>query len=196
MMRQLPLLLIVGLAAGSLCACANERTSVQKTAPETAPRADAQIAERNNAASLLANLLGDEKNLSKLLIIKGNTEELGKLVKELSKTAGAGSDQLEKLAKQDKTLDLHAERLPPGEKAAREAESKTSEYRLLHSSGRAFELNVLLTQIQALDYGAHLAKIAADTSSSPEEAREFHALNIQLNNLYDQAVGKLRATTK
>jgi hypothetical protein len=177
------------LAAGLYCGHAN----AQKSAPPSAAPDKSKIEVRNNAASLLADLLGDEKNVSKILIIKRNSAELGRLIKAISKTAGDGAEQLEMLAKNDKTLNLHTLQLPPGEIATRAAMSKTREHELLFSSGEKFELNLLLTQTTALDYGSHLAKIAADNSSSPEQQRKFHSLDVALNALFQQVVAKLRA---
>jgi hypothetical protein len=177
------------LAGGLLCGHAN----AQKSAPPNAAPDKSKIEVRNNAASLLADLLGDEKNVSKLLIIKRNSAELGRLIKSISKTAGDGAEQLETLAKNDSTLNLHALQLPPGEIATRAAMSKTREHELLFSSGEKFELHLLLTQTTALDYGSHLAKIAGDNSSSPEQQRKFHSLDVALNALFQQVVAKLRA---
>jgi hypothetical protein len=162
------------LAAGLFCGHAN----AQKSAPPNAAPDKSKIEVRNNAASLLADLLGDEKNVSKILIIKRNSAELGRLIKAISKTADDGAEQLEALAKNDTTLNLHALQLPPGEIATRAAMSKTKEHELIFSSGEKFELNLLLTQTEALDYGSHLAKIAAENSSSPEQQRKFHSLDV------------------
>jgi hypothetical protein len=151
-----------------------------------------KIEVRNNAASLLADLLGDEKNVSKLLIIKHGSPETEQLIKTISKTADDGAKQLEALTKIDNALKLDAMQLPPGEKATREAESKTEEHALLFSSGAKFELNLLLTQAQALGYGSHLAKVAADNSSAPEAQREFHALETSLNDLHERVVARMR----
>jgi hypothetical protein len=167
--------------------------NAQKSAPPNATPHKSKIEVRNNAASLLADLLGDEKNVSKILIIKRTSAELGRLIKAISKTAGDGAEQLESLAKNDTTLNLHALQLPPGEPATRAAMSKTREHELLFSSGEKFELNLLLTQTTALDYGSHLAKIAAENSSSPEQQQNFHLLDIALNTLFQQVVATLRA---
>jgi hypothetical protein len=175
--------------AGVFCGHANAR----KSAPPVPGADESKIEVRNNAASLLADLLGDEKNVSKILIIKHNSAELGKLMKAISKTAGDGSEHLETLAKNDPTLNLHALQLPPGEIATRAAISKTKEHELLFSSGEKFELKLLLTQTNALDYGSHLAKIAAENSSSPEQQRKFHSLDVALNALLQQVIAKLRA---
>jgi hypothetical protein len=158
------------------------------------PAADASKAEvRNNAASLLADLLGKDKNVSKILIIKRNSAEFGKLIKSISKAADDGEKQLQALAKADPTLSLHALQLPPGEEAARAADGKATEHELLSSSGPVFEFNLLLSQAQALNYASNLAKVAADNSSSPDQSRVFNQLNVSLANLYKQVIARMRA---
>jgi hypothetical protein len=170
-------------------------------AAETVPRAgaaddskDANKTEvRNNAASLLADLFHEEKEVDKVLIIKHNSAAFGELIKSISKTAADGENKLEELAKNDKTLNLHALELPPGEKATRAAISKTKEHEMLFSTGETFRLNLLLSQTDALDYGSHLAKIAAENSSSPEQQKGFHALDVALKNLFNRVVQRIRA---
>lgn len=180
-------LLALGFAAALLCGSC----IAQKASP---PAADAgKIAVRNNAASLLADLLGNDKNIAKILVIKHGSAEMERLIRTISKTAGDGEKQLEALAKSDPTLNLHALDLPPGEAAARAAGSKLTEHELLSSSGAAFEFSLLLTQTQALSYGSHLAQIAAANSSLPEQARAFHSLDVALNALYRQVVARMRA---
>jgi hypothetical protein len=152
-----------------------------------------KVETRNNAASLLADLFHEEKNVDKILIIKHNSESFSQLVKAISKTAADGEGKLEELAKDDKTLNLHALELPPGEKATRAAISKTKEKEMVFTSGETFRLNLMLSQTDALDYGSHLAKIAAENSSSPEQRREFHALDVKLNNLFHRVVARIRA---
>ena len=147
---------------------------------------------RNNAASLLYDLMGNEKNVGKILIIKRNSEEVGQLIKKISETSAETEKQLEQLETNDPSLDLRAIQLPPGEKAARGAVAKTKEHELLFSFGREFEFNLLLTQAEALNYGWHLAKIAAENSSSPEEVQEFAAMSHAMEKLYHQVVGQMQ----
>jgi hypothetical protein len=182
-------LLMFCLVAGLFCGHANGKKSAS---PNAAPD-KGKIEVRNNAASLLADLLGNEKNVSKVLIIKHNSAEIGRLIKAISKTASNGAEQLEMLAKNDPTVNLHALQLPPGEIATRAAMSKTMAHELLFTSGEKFELHLLLTQTTALDYGSHLAKIASENSSSPEQERRFHSLNVALDALLQQVVARLRA---
>jgi hypothetical protein len=196
--RLTTLLLIVCLAIEFSCAYANAHDAVPRIASAThdekkddkeAQKLDA----RNNAASLLADLLGDEKNVGKLLIVKHSSPATKQLIEAISKTADDGGKQLNLLAKSDNALKLDATQLPPGEKDARDDESKTKEHQLLFSSGVTFEFNLLLTQAQALSYGSHLAKVAADNSSAPEAQREFHSLETSLNSLYERVVARMRA---
>ena len=78
--------------------------------------------------------------------------------------AAAQGKLLDQLTNADPGLNLHAMNLPPGEQAARYAEAKSKEHELLLSSGPHFEFNLLLTQAEALNYGWHLAKVAAENA--------------------------------
>ena len=152
-----------------------------------------RVAVCNNAASLLHDLLGQEKNVSKILLIKKKAPAFEKLIKDISKTADDGEKQLDHFAKDNPALDLHQMRLPPGEVAAREAQSKAEEHTLLAAKNETFEFDLLLTQAQALDYGSHLAGVAAENSTIPGEERGFNALETDLNGLYVQVIAEMRA---
>jgi hypothetical protein len=151
---------------------------------------------RNNAASLLADLLGQEARLSKILFIKHPPAAVGQLLKAISKTAGDGHDKIQALAKSDTTLNLQAMQLPPGEVAARAADAKSEEHELLSSSGTKFAFAVLLTQDQAMGYGMNLAKVAADNASSADESKVFQSLNTSMGSLRQQVLTQLRALPK
>jgi hypothetical protein len=178
------------LFAGLLfCGCAH----YENKQPVNATAAVAKkIEARNNAASLLYQLVGEEKNISKILIIKGNSEELGRLIKAISKAAADSEKRLESLASNNLDLNLHSIELPQGERETRDAVATTEEHELFFSSGKEFAFNLLLTQAQALNYGWHLAKIAAENSSRPEEVQEFTATSQIMKNLYDQVIAQMR----
>jgi hypothetical protein len=148
---------------------------------------------RNNASSLLAQLLDQEKNVSLILIIKHGSRELSGLIKTISTAAADGAKRLKGLAQDDPTLDLTRQELPAGEKASRDAVGKTAEHDLLLSSGADFEFTLLLTQAQALNYGSHLAKVAADNSSDPGEADAFLTMSRTLNQLLTQVKAMMRS---
>jgi hypothetical protein len=142
--------------------------------------------------ALLDELLNDEKNLSKILIIKRESPDLKRLVKDISEAAGKGAKLLKTLAKEDSGLELARTDLPPGEQAARKEISKTKQHQLLHSKETEFEFQLLLTQDEALNYGAHLALVAAENEPQPGHAREISALAAQLRGLLERVLEMLR----
>jgi hypothetical protein len=162
------------------------------TEGQTGKAAD-KVQVRNNAASLLAQLLDEEKNVSKVLIIKHGSRELSGLIEAISTAAADGAKRLKGLAQDDPTLDLGRKDLPAGEKASRDAEGKSEEYDLLLSSGADFEFTLLLTQAQALNYGSHLAKVAADNSSDHEEASALLTMSRTLDQLLTQVKAMMRS---
>ncbi|HEV2696230.1 MAG TPA: hypothetical protein VG347_25315 [Verrucomicrobiae bacterium] len=182
--------MMVAVAGLLLGGCASEP---KPAAVESVSSSSKDIAIRNNAVSLLYDLLNDEQNVSKVLIIKRNSAELGRLIKDISKTAAGEKKQLEDMARIDPDLLLHAIELPPGEKATRDSIAKTKEHELLFTSGSQFEFNLLLTQTDALSYGWHLAKIAADNSSRPEEIEQFKMMSQNLKTLDDKVLTRLHS---
>jgi hypothetical protein len=178
------------------CSTTGPASSSSAPAPTTAGHseaADKKMQVRNNASSLLEQLLDQEKNVSKLLIIKHGSRELSGLIKAISTTAADGAKRLKGLAQDDLTLDLTHQELPVGEKASRDALGKTEEYDLLMSSGADFEFTLLLTQAEALNYGSHLAKVAADNSADIKEADTFLTMSRTLDQLLTQVKAMMRS---
>lgn len=176
-----------------LCGC----QSIQKRPGKVPPAGGAEgnnpnLQVRNNALALLSDLMGDEKNVSKILIVKHNSNELGKLIKDISATAGNGAKMIDEFSKSAGGLDLKRLDLPPGEAAARKAISKTKEHLLLSSKDAEFEFQLLLTQTEALNYGAHLAMVVADCETDANRTREFLRLSAQLRELHERVLAMLR----
>jgi hypothetical protein len=177
-------LLVVGLVI-LLTGCAS---SMERPAPVSSSQA-ADL--RNNTYSLLYDLLQDERHLSKLLIIKRESRELKDLVKRISDMAGDGADRLKTMAKTDRSLHLLSVSLPPGEAATRKAIADTKKSLLLGQSGPAFEREVLLTQVEALNYGSHLAGVAAVHDSNRDRASYLSNLSTNFYVLREEALGLL-----
>jgi hypothetical protein len=117
---------------------------------------------------------------------------LGRLVQNIAKTTGRGADLLQSLAKNEPGLNLKATGLPPGEIATRKAIAKLKEDLLLHSKDAEFEFQLLLTQVEALNYGANLAQVAAENEPQADRSHEFLALGAQLRDLHEQVLARLR----
>lgn len=156
------------------------------------PNVDQRLRTRNNCCSALYDLLDQEKDVGKLRLIKAERREVKDLIQDISSRAADGKRRLEQLARRDSTLNLHAAELPPGERATRSAISKSQTGELLLSKGDLFELKLLLTQIEALNYGSHLAQVAADNATGSPQA-DLNRLAGQLHELYERVLALLGA---
>lgn len=122
--------------------------------------------------ALLADLCGDEKDVSKLRFLKRERPALKALLQEIAATNRVAHEALQKFAKEAPTLNLKDMGLPNAEVAARQAISKFKEHAILSSKGKDLELQLLLDQNEALTYGSHLAQVVAQSESEPRR-REF-----------------------
>lgn len=156
---------LVALAAGGalLSGC-------QTSQPSSAvPAQPVHRSSLSQGYSLLFQLLDDESNVSKLLWIKRERPEFGRLIKEISASASAAHKQLSAFAKADPNLSLQLKPLPQIEAQTREAISKAQGKTLLGDKGDALEVDLLVTQLEALNYGANLARVLAQ--AEPNSAR-------------------------
>ncbi len=176
-----PLLASISLVACVLTGC-HSPTATPQSAKSAAP------STRINCYSLLHQLLEDEKKVSHLRFVKQEQNDVKKLVKKISANASAGAQLLEKFAKDDPSIRLNDARLPPGETATREAIAATKKRELLGQTGREFELTLLLSQAQALDYASHLAKVAAENEPHPSRARGLASLSEDMQNLHREVL--------
>jgi hypothetical protein len=155
-----------------------------KSAGQNAPASDL----RNNSYSLLYQLLNDEKDVSKLRFIKREEQDLKVLVRRIATSSRAGARRLEEFAKQDPSLVLTNTQLPPGEVATRKAIAATKKKDLLGQSGEQFEMSLFLSQAEALSYGSHLAKVAAESDTHPYRKHYLESLSAELKDLDHQLV--------
>jgi len=167
-------------------------TGCLSTPPAAVPQ-DEKLRARNNAASLLHTLLGDEKNVGKLLIIKRDREELHRVIKHVASVCDEAHKRLAQWAREDSSLNLRDTALPAAERAARDSASKAKSSELLRASGDEFEFNLLLTQVEALGYAVHLAQVAGANEPQPQRAREFFAIRDQMQQLRDEVLALLKS---
>lgn len=146
----------------------------------------AEKSTRSNCYSLLHELLSQEKNISLLRFIKREHEDVKSLVLKIATQSAAGAKLLEEFARNDPTFNLEDIRLPSGESATRDAISATRKGELLSKKGEDFALTLLLTQTEALNYGAHLAKVAAANEPKPDRASAMSKLSRDLEELYHE----------
>jgi len=141
--------------------------------------------------ALLYDLLGDERNVSKLLIVKRGRPELGVLIKRISNICGEAHEHLEKFAQADPNVDIKDQGLPPAEVETRKQISSTRGKELLADKGKEFELQLLLNQNEALTYGSHLAATLAQGEESSTRAEFLRKLSSDLVQLRRRVVSTL-----
>jgi hypothetical protein len=127
---------------------------------------------RDEGYSLLYTLADKQSNVGKILIIKSASAKVSAEIKEIAQVFSEAKGQLDGFAKEDSGLSFKMSHLPSMEEKTRAAIQSTTTKDLLFSSGKAFELRLLLTQVQALDYASHLANELADQEGNPKR-KEF-----------------------
>ena len=138
----------------------------QSTPPPNAA-APAAPASRHGYA-LLFELLGQEKDVDKLLIVKREREDLRELVGAIAETCGAAYERLVSLGEANPALNLTDAGLPAAEVATREAIAGEKMERLLTESAKEFDLQLALSQLEALTYLTHLVEVLARAEPDPE----------------------------
>jgi hypothetical protein len=181
-------LFVATLACGSLLSgCQSPSATIPSQKIEKTPAQSA----RNNAYSLLHQLLDDEKDVSMLRFIKREHSDVKDLVKKIATTSKAGSKLLEKFAKMDPSLALDHTDLPSGETATRDAIAATKKHALLSQKGDEFELTLLLTQTEALNYAWHLAQVAGENDLQPDRSQALARISDDMKNLYQEVFALL-----
>jgi len=143
--------------------------------------------------ALLYALMSQEKQLSKLLIIKSEREDFGALVQDIADTCERAHERLEELAEADPSLDLADTGLPAVEIDNRKAIQSARTKQLMAASGEEFEIQLMLAQNEALTYSSNLTEVLA--RAEPDEARlEFaRALWRDLRSLQERLWSLVRS---
>lgn len=178
--------------SGTLIACALAVTgcaTVQKVLPITAWR---QARVRNEGYSLLYQLLSQESDAAKLLIIKHADPPIADIIKEIASTCDQARKELEQFHEKDRRLNLEMAHLPEIEQKTRAAIESTVTKQLLFSGGKTFEVRFLFTQAEAMNYVAHLAKVLHDQEANPVRQEFLTTLSERCTTLHDRAMGLLK----
>lgn len=145
-----------------------------------------------NGYALLYDLFSDEKDVSLLRFIKSEQPELKTLMLDISRVAGEAHQRLEEFGKADPKLNLKNEGLPLAELAARKSISTQKIRTLLHSKGNEFQLHLLLSQNEALVYGANLCQVTAASETDSTRANFLRETADRLLGLDSRVLDLLR----
>jgi len=142
--------------------------------------------------ALLHELLGNEKDVSKLLLVKDVPKPVKQTIDAISDVAGKGKDRLEELAGAPPPIDLDDTGLPADEQRAREAIADLRKHRLLAATGRALEVELLVSQNEALVYAIGLTETLARSEPNAERLAFVRALHEDVARLQRDVLGLLR----
>jgi len=159
--------------------------------PEKASVAPVGGRSDQHGYALLADLCGDEKDVSKLRFLKRERPELKALLQEIAETNRVAHDTLQRFAKAAPALNLKDTGLPAEEVAARKAISKFKEKTILSSKGKELEVQLLLAQNEALTYGSHLAGVIAQAEADPQRREFLEQLAATLGRLQQRVLRML-----
>ena len=163
--------------------------TVQKVFPTAAWR---QARVRNEGYSLLYQLICQESDADKLLIIKHADPPIAEIIKKIASTCGQAKKELEAFHEIDRHFRLKMTHLPEIEQKSRAAIETTVTKQLLFSSGKKFEVRFLFTQAEAMNYAAHLAKVLGDQEVNPVRKKFLATLSERCTTLHDQAMDLLK----
>ena len=149
-------------------------------------------ASSGHGYALLYEMLGQEREVAKLLLIKMERDALEAVIRPIAETCGEAYERLEALGKADPGLDLVDTGLPLEEVRTRKAIAATRRDQLLAASGRELELQLLLTQNEALTYMAHLADTLSRSEPDPARLEFVRALWKELTLLQEDVLALAR----
>ncbi len=152
----------------------------------------AEAGDSRHGYALLYAILGQEQKVAQLLIIKHDREALGKVIDAIAETCGTAYARLAVVAELSPRLNLADTGLPADEVHTRESIGAMRRDLLLASSGSELELQLLLTQNEALTYALHLADTLARSESNPERLEFVRTLWKDLTRLLSDVQALLR----
>jgi hypothetical protein len=193
-MRWVTSFLLLGFAVLSTSCAAFRSDPARYNVPTTRTNAIPANGVRQNGYALLFDLLGGEKDVSLLRFIKREQPELKTLIVDISRASEFAYKRLEEFGKANPYMNLKNQGLPLAELATRKSISTYKTRLLLHNKGAEFELQLLLSQNEALVYGANLAQVLAASETDSERAQFLRETSDRFMQLDHRVVEMLLRT--
>ncbi len=159
-------------------------TAVHPSPPSTQPVITDHA--NNEGYSLLYNLMDDESNVSKILIIKRVDDSVAGPVKEIANACATATKQLDEYRKQDSSLNYSVTHLPAVESRSRDLQSAAERNRLLGSGGKEFELRLIFTQAEAMNYADTLCRALTEKEHNPARKEFLEHLATQCRGFHER----------
>jgi hypothetical protein len=161
----------------SLFGCAAE--------PQPVPVGDT-LRQQNQGYSLLYQLMRDESDVGKIFLFKHADDSVGNLVREIGHFCQAAKKQMDDFQKADNNLIYITPDLPPIEQQGRDLQKDDDTKALLFSSGKDFELRILFTQAQAMNYATQLSRALASNESNAARKSFLENMTKQTRDYHDR----------
>lgn len=179
--------LCIGLAAVLLGACGASR----EQSPVPDERGHRTIAE---GYSLLYGIASEQKEMKKLLLVKVESDPVDRMISDIADYTGELCVQLEDMARRYPALTIATQFLPEVEVKARESITSAATKTFLKTSGREFELELLLKQRSALEQEQHIAKVMVDIETAEERRVFWRSVDKRFGELRGDLETLLRST--
>ncbi len=154
--------------------------------PKVREQSKISVSEKSEGYAILYDLVSDEKHISKLSIIKRERPEFKSLIKRIAVAAKETATGFEAFAKKDPQLNLKVTHLPMAEQKARDSISSQMGKQILTSSGDPFESKLLMTQVEGLNYAAHLAQVLAEMETDLTRKQFLEKAAQKFTGLHDE----------
>lgn len=175
------LVLFAPLAMATACSTSQEMPL------EKLDAADQRMVE---GYSLLYELMSKQKELDGIFMIKSASEPTKQLARDISGTSNTAARRLEQWAKANPAHGIRQPNLPAVELDARAMIEEKTTVSLL-TAGDDFELRLLLTQVDATNYGAAIASVLAESDSNEQRAQFCTELAEQYTKLNERVRERL-----
>ncbi len=142
--------------------------------------------------ALLHDLLSQQKNVDKILLLKNESDALDELLTDIAEASGDGAAQIKEMADTNNMISLGVIGLPMIERRVRKAMSDDTASKLLAAGGREFELRMLLAQFRATGYVAELARQIAELENDGGRAEWLRSYADRYKKLRDRTFDLLR----
>ena len=159
------------------CATSNRKSVEQPTV---------SVSQRSEGYAILHDLVSDEKNIKLLSFIKRERPEFKALLKRIAATAKETAEGLESFAKKDAQMNLKITRLPTVEQQTRDSIAAETQKQILKSSGDSLESRLLMTQVESMNYAAHLAKVLAAMEVDLARKQFLQNASVKFAALHDE----------
>jgi hypothetical protein len=147
--------------------------------------------QKNEGYSILYKLMSDESQVGRIFIIKHADDSVGNLIRGIGDACATAGKQMDEFPKSDNRIEYDVSDLPYVEVKSRELAASETTKALLGSSGKEFELRLIFSQAQAMDYAHQLCESLAADDDNPDRKNFLTDLSQRCSGYYSSLISML-----